>query len=133
MRARNAGVPAAVVGILAAVLLAGCATMAGWVGIASEEMVEEQAAATDARLAAADAEIRRLEAELGAAQAKAARLERLTGELEETIRATRELQELAGVMEGRLEELPQDTLRLLVEILQEYLQGYLQDHPQERE
>jgi len=133
MSARNANVPAVVVGILAAALLAGCATMAGWVGIASEEMVEEQAAATDARLAAADAEIRRLEAELGAAQTKAARLERLTGELEETIRATRELQELAGVMEGRLEALPQDTLRLLVEILQESLQEHPQDDLQESE
>ena len=128
MKARGAAVLAA--GVAALMMLAGCATMAGWVGIASEEMVEEQGAAVDARLAAAEArlteaeaELRRLEAELEAAQVKAARLESLASELEETIRATRELQELAEVMEVRLQELPQDTLRLLIEILQERLQA----------
>ena len=128
MRARGAAGAAA--GILAAMLLAGCATMAGWVGIASEEMVEEQGAATDAQLAAANArltataaEIESLKSQLEAAEAKAARLERLAGEMEETIRATEELQALADVMEGRLQALPQDTLRLLMEILQAHLQG----------
>jgi cell division protein FtsB len=112
-------------------LLAGCATMAGWVGIASKAQVQEvgdtvaaaetRLAATETRLTAANAEIDRLGAELEEYKAKASRLESLTADLDQTIRSTRRLEELAQVMETRLKELPGDTLRLLGEIIQKYL------------
>ena len=119
-------------GVAVLLLLAGCATMAGWVGIASEAQVEEveqkasatetRLAATEAQLATANGEIDRLKAELQSYDERASRLESLTGDLEETIRSTRELEQLAEVMEARLQQLPQDTLRLLVEIIQKHLQ-----------
>jgi chromosome segregation ATPase len=111
--------------VVALLLLGGCATMAGWVGIASEAQLEEQAATTEARLAQADTEIARLKSELEAYNEKAGRFERLTEDLEKTIRSTQELQELAQVMEARLQEVPQDTLRLFVKIIVQYLE----DHP----
>jgi uncharacterized protein YlxW (UPF0749 family) len=108
--------------VVASLLLGGCATMAGWVGIASEAQLEEQAASTEVRLAAADTEIAQLRADLELYDEKADRLESLTEDLEKAIRSTQELQELAQVMEARLQEVPQDTLRLLVEIIERYLQ-----------
>jgi septal ring factor EnvC (AmiA/AmiB activator) len=111
--------------VVALLLLGGCATMAGWVGIASEAQLEEQAATTEARLAQADTEIAQLKDELEAYNEKAGRLERLTEDLEKAIRSTQELQELAQVMEARLQEVPQDTLRLFVKIIVQYLE----DHP----
>jgi septal ring factor EnvC (AmiA/AmiB activator) len=126
---QRASIPAAIASLL---LLAGCATMAGWVGIASEAQVEEveqkasatetRLAATEAQLAAANAEIDRLETELESYKERAGRLESLTDDLEDAIRSTRELEQLAEVMEARLQQLPQDTLRLLVEIIQKQLE-----------
>jgi chromosome segregation ATPase len=112
-------------------LLAGCATMAGWVGIASKAQVQEvgdrtaaaetRLLAAETRLTAANAEIDRLGAQLEEYKARAGRLESLTAELDQTIRSTRRLEELAKVLEARLEELPGDTLRLLAEIIQKHL------------
>jgi peptidoglycan hydrolase CwlO-like protein len=129
---------AALAGAGMLLVLGGCATMAGWVGIASEAQVEEvgqKASAAETRLAAAEAqlaaaeqalasangEIDRLEAQLQGYQEQADRLEGLSGDLEQTIRTTRELEKLAEIMEDRLQQLPQDTLRLLADIIQKQL------------
>jgi hypothetical protein len=115
MRSR---VVAPLVAFLVLIFLSGCGTMAGWVGIASSKSVDEKLAGTRSDL---EAEVGSLRSDLDAYQAKASEIERLGRSIEETIRATEELQQLAEIMESRLQQLPRDTIEELVEILQRYL------------
>ncbi|UCF99338.1 MAG: hypothetical protein JSV89_07310 [Spirochaetaceae bacterium] len=103
---------------LALVWLSGCATMAGWVGIASSESVDEKLTGTRSEL---EAEIGSLRSDLDAHQTRVTEIESLSRSMEEAIRATEELQQLADVMESRLEQMPRDTIQELVDILQRYL------------
>jgi uncharacterized protein YlxW (UPF0749 family) len=119
----TAGIRLGVSALLLTALLGGCATMAGWVGIASEKLVEEKAAATETEVAAAQAEIRQLRQELEVYKQKAAALDQLADSMQEAIRSTHQLEELAKVMEARLQALPQETLGLLVQIIQKHLEG----------
>ena len=88
-------------------ILSGCATMAEWVGVASSESVDEKVAGA--------------RSDLDAYQAKATEIERLGRSIEETIKATEELQQLADIMESRLQQMPRKTIEELVAILQRYL------------
>jgi len=99
-------------------ILFGCATMAGWVGIASSESVDEKVAGASSDL---EAEIGSLRSDLDAYQARATEIDRLGRSIEETIRTTEELQQLAEIMESRLQQMPRDTIEELVAILQRYL------------
>jgi hypothetical protein len=90
--------------------LSGCGTMAGWVGIASSESVDDL-----------EEEISSLRSDLDAYQVRAAEIEQLGRSIEETTRATEELQHLAEIMESRLRQMPRDTIEELVEILRRYL------------
>ena len=55
--------------------------------------------------------------------ATAARLEELIASMEGTVKTTDELKNLAVILEDRLEDLPKETIRQLVEILNNYLEG----------
>lgn len=115
------------------VMLAGCASLAGVFGIASETYVDEQVAAARSQT---DSELRKVsegvEANRGAIETNKATIDEYTqtaGELEElivsiqqTVETTDELKELASVLEQRLENLPVETIRQLVGILQSYLE-----------
>ena len=93
--------------VVLALLLTGCATMAGWVGIASEEHVAEQ--------------IDSVRSDIEAYQQNLAEVEQLVNTVEDTVETTRELNRLAKALERRLQELPRETIQQLVEVLQEYL------------
>jgi len=99
-------------------ILSGCATMAEWVGVASSESVDEKVAGARSDL---ETEIGSLRSDLDAYQAKATEIERLGRSIEETIKATEELQQLADIMESRLQQMPRKTIEELVAILQRYL------------
>ena len=115
------------------VMLAGCASLAGVFGIASETYVDEQVAAARSQ---SDSELQKVsegvEANRGAIEANKATIDEYTqtaGELEElivsiqqTVETTDELKELARMLEQRLENLPVETIRQLVGILQSYLE-----------
>ena len=101
------------------VLLAGCATMAERVGIASSESVDQKLTGTRSEL---EAQIAALRSELDAQQKRVAQIEDLSADLEEAIRATEELEQLARIMESRLEQMPRDTIEELAAILQRYLE-----------
>ena len=105
--------------VLAVLFLSGCTTMAGWVGIASSESVDEKLAGTRGQL---EAEIGSLRSDLDACQARVEEIEDLSGSMEEAIRKTEELEQLAEVMAARLKQLPRDTIQELVDILERYLE-----------
>jgi hypothetical protein len=118
MKSRNLAELAALLAILSVLFLPGCATMAGWVGIASNESVDEKLTGTKSEL---EGEIDSLRSDLVAQQARIEEIQSLSTSMEEAIQATEELQELAGIMESRLEQMPRDTIEQLVIILQNYL------------
>ena len=95
--------------------------MAGWVGIASNESVDEKLTGTRSEL---EAEIGSLRSELNSHQLKVAEIENLSRSMEEAIQTTEELQQLAEIMESRLEKMPRETIETLVEILQRYLEEH---------
>jgi outer membrane murein-binding lipoprotein Lpp len=113
-------VTAALLGVWTFLLLAGCATMAERVGIASSESVDQKLTATRSEL---EQEIAALRAELETQQRRVSQIEDLSVDLEQAIQATQELEQLAGIMESRLERMPRDTIEELVAILQRYLEG----------
>ena len=101
-------------------LFTGCTTLAGWVGIASEKSVDESLGAARRDL---ETEIAGLRGDMEQVQEQVVRIERLGALFEETMQATEELQQLAKVMESRLEKTPRDTIEKLVDILQDYLEA----------
>lgn len=115
----NSRTAALLFAVLAALSLSGCATMAGWVGIASSESVDEKLAGTRGQL---ETEIGSLRSELDVHQARVAEIEDLSSSMEDAIQKTEELEQLAEVMAARLEQMPRDTIQELVEILQRYLE-----------
>ena len=113
-------VTAALLGAWTVLLLAGCATMAERVGIASSESVDQKLTATRSEL---EAQIAALSSELEAQQRRVLQIEDLSADLEEAIQTTQELEQLAEIMESRLEQMPRDTIEELVTILQRYLEA----------
>ena len=107
-------------------LLGGCAS-ASFLGLAKQSSVDETEARTRADLARLDDEIRRLEEDRtdrdARLEALAADIGRLTGQMDDVAKSRDELMALADEVEKRLEDLPEETLRELVDALEAYLDG----------
>jgi outer membrane murein-binding lipoprotein Lpp len=93
-------------------------TTTSFAGLARTSYVDEVSAAREAT----QSELEQLRVEVDAMQELADQLEEVIAAMEETQRATEELQELAAIVEARLESLPRETLRLLVESIQAFLE-----------
>lgn len=98
--------------------LTGCASMAGTFGIASQEYVDEKLSEAEGRLAPRIQENRKKVDEYSAT---ADQLEELIGSVEDAVRTTDELKQLAVILEERLNNLPVETIKQLVDVLQQYL------------
>ncbi len=108
----------AILGVSALVVLSGCQSLAGTVGVATEQYVDDKIAETESRLAAQIDENR---SKLEKYETTADKLEELINSVEGAVRTTDELKQLAGVLEERLNSLPEETIRQLVDVLQQYL------------
>ena len=120
-------------GLSIAILVSGCASLAGVFGIASESYVEEQLTSVREEMQSEIADAQR-----GATEAKAAadvnksaidefaatadQLGILIESIQQTVETTEELKRLGAVLEERLVNLPVETIRQLVGILNEYLE-----------
>lgn len=116
--------------VLATMVFSGCQTMAGWFGVASEPYVDERIDESQTRMGEIEGQLNEMQSRLGEMQARvdesqvaAAQLEELIGSLETTVQTTEELKQLATVLEDRLSNLPDETIRQLVEVLQGYLES----------
>ena len=99
--------------------LTGCASIAGTFGIASEQYVDEKMSEAEGRLSSGIDDNRTKVDEFAAT---ADQLEALIGSVEDAVRTTDELKELAVILEERLNNLPVETIKQLVEVLQRYLE-----------
>ena len=100
--------------------LTGCASIAGTFGIASQKYVDEKMSETELRLSSRIDDNR---AKVEEYAATADQLEELIGSVESAVRTTEELKQLAVVLEERLDKLPEETIRQLVDVLQQYLES----------
>ena len=115
---------------LAIMSLSACAS-GSFLGLATSAYVDEQLEATRAEVEAAREDMSgQLQAELSTVRFDVDRVDELTRDLEQLLatireneRATQELQQLATVVASRLDELPTETLRRLVEILERNLEA----------
>ncbi len=115
---------------LAIMSLSACAS-GSFLGLATSAYVDEQLEATRAEVEAAREDMSgQLQAEISTVRFDVDRVDELTRDLEQLLatireneRATQELQQLATVVASRLDELPTETLRRLVEILQRNLEA----------
>jgi len=107
-----------VLGVFALVVLSGCQSLAGSFGIATQQYVDDKMAETEGRLSSQIDENR---SKLEKYETTADKLEELISSVEGAVRTTDELKQLAGVLEERLNSLPEETIRQLVSVLQQYL------------
>ena len=98
--------------------LTGCASIAGTFGIASEQYVDEKMSEAEGRLSSRIDDNR---TKVDKYASTADQLEALIGSVEDAVRTTDELKQLAVVLEERLDNLPEETIQQLVEVLQQYL------------
>ncbi len=98
--------------------LTGCASIAGTFGIASEQYVDEKMSEAEGRLSSRIDDNR---TKVDKYASTADQLEALIGSVEDAVRTTGELKQLAVVLEERLDNLPEETIQQLVEVLQQYL------------
>lgn len=98
--------------------LTGCASIAGTFGVASEQYVDEKLSEAEGRLST---RIDGNQAKVDEFAATADQLEALIESVEDAVRTTDELKQLAVVLEERLNNLPVETIKQLVEVLQRYL------------
>ncbi len=113
------------------VALSGCQTMAGWFGLATEQFVEERVTVVQSQVDSKMGEVQsQVDDRVGEVSSRideyastADQLEGLISSVEESVRTTAELKQLAVVLEERLVDLPEETIAQLVEILQQYLDG----------
>ncbi len=98
--------------------LTGCASIAGTFGIASEQYVDEKMSEAEGRLSSRIDDNR---TKVDKYASTADQLEALIGSVEDSVRTTDELKQLAVVLEERLYNLPEETIQQLVEVLQQYL------------
>ena len=108
----------AVLAVFALVVLSGCQSLAGSFGIATQQYVDDKMTETEGRLSAQIDENR---SKLEKYETAADKLEELINSVEGAVRTTDELKQLAGVLEERLNSLPEETIRQLVDVLQQYL------------
>lgn len=95
--------------LLLVLVLSGCQTMAGWFGLATEQYVDEK--------------MTEVQTQVDEYVSTADKLEELIGSVENAVQTTEELKQLAVVLEDRLTNLPDETIKQLVEILQAHLEG----------
>jgi methyl-accepting chemotaxis protein len=98
-------------------LVTGCTTTS-FAGLAKTSYVDQVSTAGQET----QSELEDLGVRVAEIQELADQLEEVIAAMEETRAATEELQELARIVETRLESLPKDTLRLLVESIQSFLE-----------
>ena len=114
-----------ILALFALIGFSGCASLAGTFGIATEEYVNEKMGEAETRLSsqvqANQSKIDANRSQLEEFAATADKLNELIVAMEESVQTTRELQQLAIILEERLENLPVETIRQLVDILQQYL------------
>ena len=106
--------------VLLIVALSGCQTMAGWFGLATEQYVEEKMTEVQTQF---DGQLVEMKSQVDEYAATADKLEELIGSVETAVQTTEELKQLAVVLEDRLTNLPEETIKQLVEILQAHLEG----------
>jgi len=104
--------------LAALVAFPGCQSLAGTVGLATEQYVDEKVSEAETRLAAQVGENR---SKIEEYSATADKLTELIESVEGAVRTTEELKALAVVLEQRLNDLPKETITQLVEVLQQYL------------
>ena len=137
-RAARSLIALAVVGLVMSA--AGCASLAVRMGMASQEYVDEKLAEITSSVEASQAQVDAKLAEVsgsidenrtGIDQATAQlievsgtadKVEQVLTATQETIKTTEELKQLASVLEERLIDLPDETIRRLVGVLQDYLE-----------
>jgi hypothetical protein len=104
--------------IAALVGLSGCASIAGTFGIASEQYVDEKMSEAEGQLSSRIDDNR---SKVDKYASTADQLEELIGSVEDAVATTDELKQLAVILEERLNNLPQETIKQLVDVLQQYL------------
>jgi len=107
----------------AALLSAGCQSTRPIWFIATPGYVKARIASSEEAIRAEyEIEIEKLQEQLAEQERAAKELSQLASIIEEVDASNKELQELAQDVEQRLEALPNETLKLLVEVLSEYLE-----------
>lgn len=118
-------VSSALVCIMLLILLSGCGTMAGWVGIASKKFVEEKMVTLQEQVQIevdqSRSEMAQMRTVMDGFATTASMLEGALISFEQTVKTTEELSQLAGILEEKLVNLPKETIQQLVTILQQYL------------
>ncbi len=111
--------------VIMALAVGGCTSTDGFLGLASKGYVDRQLAETDQRTRQ---ELDRTEGTVAALTERVdgygdvrKQVEFLLSELQRTQETTRELRELARMVERRLDTIPAETLRQLVIIIQDHL------------
>ncbi len=121
--------------IILSMFAVGCTTIARWMKVPSQEYVDERFSQLEGQFGEVTSETGQIRQEINQVQeevgqirgsvdevsATADKLEELLVSFQETMRTTDELSRLAGVLEERLNDLPKETIRQLVDILQAYL------------
>jgi methylthioribose-1-phosphate isomerase len=98
--------------------MSGCQSFAGTFGIATEQYVDEKVSEAEGRLSA---QVDENQKKINEYTATADKLEELIGSVEDSVKTTEELKQLAVLLEERLNDLPKETIRQLVDVLQQYL------------
>jgi len=104
--------------ILSVFIFSGCQSLAGTFGIATEQYVDEKVSESEGKLSA---QVDGNRSKIDTYAETADKLEELIGSVEDTVRTTEELKQLAVVLEERLNDLPKETITQLVDVLQQYL------------
>lgn len=121
---RQTGGRVTFVGMVALLVLTGCASTEPIWFIATPGYVDSRIAVSEEAVRGEyEAEIARLEQELDEQRRVADELAGLAAIIEEVDRSNRELRDLATAVEQRLQTLPTETIRLIVDVLQEHLQS----------
>ena len=103
-------------------LLLGCASMYGRMGIATTEYVDQQHDEIVNDTEALYQELTTLQEEMKAIRQMAARIDESATTMEEVKTALTELQFLAQMVEGRIDNLSGETLKILRDLLSGYLE-----------
>ncbi len=106
----------ALAALLAGILVAGCTTTS-FAGLAKTGYVDE----VNASAQATQKDLAVLQKRVDDVEKVADRMQELAAQMEQTQKATADLQQLARQVQDRLAELPRETLELLVKSIQEYL------------
>jgi predicted nuclease with TOPRIM domain len=118
--------------IALAVLMIGCASTKGFLGLTTVSTMEAELAQIreeeDRRHQELRQELERISRELSSLNAEVDRHEELSGEIRQVLedfaevqKATSDLQQLAEQVEDELDAIPRETLQQIVDVLQAYL------------